>query len=526
MSSTQTEITAEEQSSTAEKVVVKAAAKTTDTIKKTDSILDRLLGLLSSVRFGVTMLVILLICCMIGMLIMQVEVDGFQDYYRALTPAQRSIYGTLGFFNIYHSWYFSLLLAITGLNIILASIDRFPTAWQYVSKPKLKASPNFIRAQMFSREAALDADPQTLTAKVGEAWRRRGFKVRVNKEDGGRITVFAQRQVWNRLGAYVVHVALLTIFTGGFLTNKYGIGGMMEVRPGRTSSTFNTLEMTIEGQKGGTATLPFQIECTDLQQKLIRPEGFLDAGNTIDWLSYIKIRDGDQEKSALVHLNEPFDYRGYRFFQSQFTPVGNARSITISFEPLAGGAAQKATIPRDGSVEVPGIGTVTYVAFYPHFDIESGRPTIASAEYNNPAAQLEVTRGDGTKATAFAFNPKLAEEMYSKPEELVDKKTGENPLLVSGNKVLLRDFEKVALAHTLAVQYDPGRIPVYVGFTLLCIALCLVFFFAHHRVWAVIEPDGAGSKAYFGGNTNRNRPAFEGRFNLLVDSVIRGRSRE
>jgi len=57
---------------------------------------------------------------------------------------------------------------------------------------------------------------------------------------------------------------------------------------------------------------------------------------------------------------------------------------------------------------------------------------------------------------------------------------------------------------------------------LLVLALCSVFFFSHQRVWAVIEPDGDGSKIYFGGNTNRNRPAFEGRFNSLVQSVTGG----
>jgi hypothetical protein len=41
-------------------------------------------------------------------------------------------------------------------------------------------------------------------------------------------------------------------------------------------------------------------------------------------------------------------------------------------------------------------------------------------------------------------------------------------------------------------------------------------------VWAVIEPNGKGSRIYFGGNTNRNKPAFEGRFNLLVKSATGG----
>jgi cytochrome c biogenesis protein ResB len=99
-------------------------------------------------------------------------------------------------------------------------------------------------------------------------------------------------------------------------------------------------------------------------------------------------------------------------------------------------------------------------------------------------------------------------------------------LLVGGHKVLLKDFEKVSTTHTLTIQYDPGRTPVYIGFTLLVIALCGVFFFSHQRMWAVIEPAGNGSKIYFGGNTNRNKPGFEGRFNSLVHSVTGGANNE
>src|SRR2546423_2356551 len=135
------------------------------------SIIDSILKLLSSVRSGLVMLGILLTCCLLGMLIMQVNVEGFQRYYNNLSPASRAVFGRLGFFDIYHSWYFSLLLAVTGLNIILASIDRFPTAWQYISKPKLSASPKFIRAQMFSYVSAIEGTPHLLKERIAVAWR-------------------------------------------------------------------------------------------------------------------------------------------------------------------------------------------------------------------------------------------------------------------------------------------------------------------------------------------------------------------
>lgn len=576
-----------------------AAPSVRVTSKKSDSVLDKVLRLLSSVRFGVTMLGILLICSMIGMLIVQVTVTepagAFDRYYASLTPSQRAVYGALNFFDIYRSRYFLLLMAITALNIILASIDRFPAAWQYVRKPKLTASPKFIAAQIFNEEACVNGSPREAAERVRSIWWKQrwssasrlqwvffgltlvfgllafwvgggmfwvgflasvlisavhgflllrerqgtGDWVRVS-EQGERVTVFTQRNTYNRLGAYIVHVALLTIFTGGILTNRLGSGGPMEIRPGKSSNKYTTFDVTLDqGPRQVEATLPFQIECRDLQQKLIKPEGGLDAGNTIDWLSYITIKDGPVQEDLLVHLNNVGAYPGrwwsvfgYRFFQSQFMPVGNAREITISFEPSDGSAARTVRIMRNGfkstapsdkdrdKAEVPGIGTVKYVGFYADFGIEDSGPVTKSRDYNNPAAQLEITSPDGKISTAFAFNPQLAEEYLSKANDKLGKGGDANPLLVNGNKIILREFEKVSSSHTLTIQYDPGRIPVYIGFTLLVLALCFVFFLSHQRVWAVIEPDGPGSKIHFGGNTNRNRPDFEGRFNLMVQSVI------
>jgi cytochrome c biogenesis protein len=498
-------------------IAVKARAN-----KKDDSILDRLLKLLSSVRFGLVMLSLVLICSLVGMLIVQVEIEEFPQYFAKLTPAQKLIYTKLDLFNIYHSWYFTVFLAITALNIILASIDRFPTAWQYVVNPKLKASPNFVRAQSFTTEIEAQGKPDELASRIAGRWKKSGYRSKINEENN-RITVFAQRNAWNRLGAYFVHVALLTIFVAGFLTNKYSVSGNMEIVPGESSSSFMTQEMTMDGPKTAPATLPFTIECTDLQQKLIRPEGGLDALNTIDWLSYVRIKDGALNKDAIVHLNNPFDYRGYRLFQSKFTAFGYARSIKLRLEPVNGGQAiDIPAIPRNGSVEVSGIGRLGYTSFFPDFKITDQGPESASPNYNNPAAQLEIIAPDGKPRRAFAFNRQLADQFLKGDE----KDAIASLLYVNGYKVILDDFEKAAMGHTLVIQYDPGRIPAYIGFVMLVASLCSVFFFSHQRVWAVIESAEMGSKVYFGGNTNRNRPAFESRFNSLVELATVGGKHE
>ena len=466
-----------------------------------------MLRLLSSVRFGIVILVLLLVCCIVGMVVMQRSVGSFGEYYESLTPAQRELYSTLGLFDIYHSWYFTALLAIMALNIVLSSIDRFPTAWGYLRGPKLAASPKFIQSQMFNRIEQTRQQPAEAAEEVVTAWRSRGYRPRVTEEDG-RITIFAQRNVWNRLGAYAVHVSLLIIFVGGFLTSRYGVGGVMEISPGTSSNGFFVYETGATGETSQKAQLPFTVECTDLQQQLVRPEGGLDAMNTVDWLSYVNIKDGSRETRALVHLNSPFDYRGYRFFQSSFQPRGNARQITVSFDNGSGVAGPEVTIERGGSAEVPGIGHVAYVDFHPDIAFEKGKPVSESDDYNNPAAELKVTAPDGRVFRAFALA--AGAEKNAAPADL------STPI------ARLKTFEKVATSHTLSVQYDPGREPVYVGFTLLAISLCGVFFFSHKRVWAVIEPDTRGATVYLAGNTNRNRPSFEAQFNALANIATGG----
>src|SRR5262249_23433636 len=168
--------------------------------------IDGFLNLLSSVPFGIVLLILLIIACMIGMLIQQQELETFRTYYAELTPAEKVIYGRLGFFDIYHAAYFNLLLLLLSLNIILASIDHFPAAWSFIRRKKLAASPTFAMAQKFKEKVELPAlTRKQLSERAVEAARKMRFKARLTETDN-RTTIFAERGVWNRLGAYAVHI--------------------------------------------------------------------------------------------------------------------------------------------------------------------------------------------------------------------------------------------------------------------------------------------------------------------------------
>lgn len=463
------------------------------------------MDLLSSVRFGIVLLVLLGLACMLGMLIMQQSVQGFEKYYAELTPSQRLVYGALGFFDIYHTWYFNFLLFTLSLNIVLASIDRLPGTWRYFSRKKLGATRAYILGQKLNATLSIEAASRTDAAeRVRAACRGRGLKARLT-EKGNRTCVFAERGAWNRLGAYAVHAALLTVFLGFFLTAQYGQTGQVPLQPGETTDEMTKLDFNLDRVSNVTMRLPFTITCTDVQQKLIKPEGGLSAMNTLDWLTRVRIKDETGEHEGLVHLNAPFDYRGYRFFQSSFISQGHARSITLRLTGPSGGAAQAVTIERNGSATLPDGTKVAYLNFFPDFVMGQGGPATASDDYNRPAAQLSVTTPAGQRRVVYAYAVEL--------QDVEDAPFG-------GYEFKLADFEKAATAHILSVQHDPGRYPFYLGGALLALSLGAVFFFSHQRVWAVIEEDAGGRYAVvLGGNSSRNQMAFEDRFRRLEKAI-------
>lgn len=150
---------------------------------KTAPIGNRILDFLSSVRFGIVLLCILVFLSVLGMLIIQQNVQGFDASYATRTPAEKLIYGYLGLFDIYHSWYYIFLLLLLSLNIILASIDHFPSAWKYISEPKLTATRGWLLNQKPNAVVNIYADNEgEISKKISEAFAQNGFKARTTEE--------------------------------------------------------------------------------------------------------------------------------------------------------------------------------------------------------------------------------------------------------------------------------------------------------------------------------------------------------
>ena len=491
-------------------------------------ILKRVLDFLSSVKFGVVMLCVLVLLSLIGMLIVQQNVNGFDAYFASLTPAEKLVYGTLGFFDIYHSWYFNFLLLILSLNIILASIDHFPTAWTYISKPKRSATRGWLLKQKQSailplsgktaREAAQEISrvfkEQGLSQQITEnqsssyAIDERGNKNYSEIVNQTNLFVYGESGRWNRLGAYIVHVFLLTLFLGHFTALQTGFDADVRMMPGQTTNEIQLIEFNLDKQERFAVGLPFTIDCTDIQQSLIDPKGSIEIANTLDWRTQIKITDPTYgETVADVSLNRPFEYRGYRFFQASAITVGSARTMTLELTPQNGGEPFNVSLMRNGSTNLPDGTKVDYEAFLPDFVLNQGKPDTRSAEYNNPAAVLNITTPAEEKKKAYAFGAKLPPNVpIGAP--------------VAGYKWRLKEFEKSPLAHVLSIKYDPFNaafIAWYIGGFGLIGALCFVFFVSHKRVWAMIDTER--NEIVLGGDTNRSRLGLEDKFKKIVENL-------
>lgn len=472
---------------------------------------NRVLDFLSAVRFGVSLLIGLVFLAFLGMIIVQQNVNGFETYYASLMPAEKIFFGWLGLFDIYHSWYFNFLLLVLSLNIILASIDRFPSAWAYISRPKLDASRRWLLGQKQNAVLQIEAETQENAAeKIKDVFQKNGLQTKITQKKES-LFVFGESGRINRLGAYIVHVFLLTLFLGHFVALQTGFDADVRFMPGQITNEIQLIQFNLDKQERFDVALPFTISCTDIEQKLINPQGGIDVGNTLDWRTQIKINDPVYgETVADISLNKPFTYRGYRFFQASAITMGSARNMLLELTPENGGEPVKVNLARNGAANLPDGTKIEYEGFFPDFTFANGKPDTRSEEYNNPAAVLNVTPPNGAKTRVFAFANKIADNIpIGAPK--------------AGYKWRMAQFEKSPLAHVLSIKYDPfsaAFVAWYIGGFGLIGALIFVFFISHKRIWALIDNKNENEfEVTLGGDTNRNYQGFEDKFKKITSEL-------
>jgi cytochrome c biogenesis protein len=444
---------------------------------------------LGAIKTGVILLILVVILSAAGTVILQRPATEAEEMQRAYSPQVLRLLDSLGLTDVFHAWWFVLLLSLVSLSIISASIQRFPNAWRYFSRPYKspdetfrKALPGHVLIPIQNEEAALGI--------AGRVFQKAGFApehiVRENS-----FSLFGERNRFSEMAVYIVHASLLLIFLGGIVDALYGWCGFVTLTRGQQSSN-------VEAQTGSKRTLPFAVRCDGAGQ-----ENYADGSPKRWWSDLAVVKDGQVVLRKQIVVNDPLVYRGIRFYQASYGKAGKLDKLLLtatarqSQDPKDLAIGLNETLPLDADT------TVRLAEFIPDYVVSDGQVYARSNELENPAAHL-VVESKKSGASVNVWLPPIPglEQNASSPYEFQGKDV------------------QMAYFTGLEVSHEPGQWSVWAGVILMGLGLALVFYFVHMRVWAVPVRDARGQlRLWIGGTANKNKDAFEQRFHALVEQI-------
>lgn len=131
----------------------------------------------------------------------------------------------------------------------------------------------------------------------------------------GMVVMLVQRKSWKRPSVCVLHLSILLILLGALLTMLTGQHGRMMLEPGKPIQTF------YEGN--ATENHPVELPFT-LTLDRFEIETYEGSSRPKDYVSYLQLTDGEQQKDIVISMNHILKHRHYRFYQSDYDEQGNS----------------------------------------------------------------------------------------------------------------------------------------------------------------------------------------------------------
>ncbi len=129
----------------------------------------------SSVKLAVVLLIILAIVSVIGTVIQQNEAP--EKYLQEYSQATVELFEMLGFFDMYHTWWFVLLLFLLTANLTVCTLDRFPHTWKIITAPLKPIEDDGLKAVPFKKEIILQRRHGQGRGTCGQGARGRGYRL-------------------------------------------------------------------------------------------------------------------------------------------------------------------------------------------------------------------------------------------------------------------------------------------------------------------------------------------------------------
>ena len=463
---------------------------------KNKSIVDKIWDIFSSIKLAVVVFSIISVTSIVGTVIEQqaqpernikVLTKFFGDNF---APTAYRILDTLGFTNMFRSWWFMALLFIFTANLIICSIDRLPKIWKVVKEPIKPLTPELLNAMSIKREIVLKDKGDKASEHAVAVLKKYGFAAAVRQEEGA-LQLYAEKGRYSRLGVYVTHLSILLILSGAVIGMIFGFNASLNLPEGTSSAVaYKSNEMQIP--------LGFEVRCDNFDVSF-----YNDTDTPKAFKSWLTIVEGGQEvMKKVIDVNSPLHYKGITFYQSSYGYSPSADSIFKFAVTSNSGKKEDVNIKYGESFTIPGTAVSgKIVDFSPALGVdESGKLYTYAEMMSNPAVFVE-----------------FSENGVVKYRQWIMVRVAQTWKVADG----IVEFKHLwgAQYTGLQVRKDPGVWVVYLGCLVMSLGLYASFFMGHERVWVRLKDEKGGARVFMAASANKNKISFEHKIDKIAKEV-------
>ena len=436
--------------------------------------------LFTSIRLTVVLLLTLAGTSVIGTLIPQNQNPA--EYFRVFGDFFSRLFSVLGFYDLYHSWWFQALIVLLTANIIICSIDRLSAIWQivFVRNPSFRISK--FRGLQHKEEFCNDRSPEFLEEVYLRFISRTFGTSRVEKTEHG-YCIFGEKGRWTRLGVYAVHLSIVALLLGGLIGSLFGFEGYVNIPEGESVRNIYI------GNAGKTLPLDFEIRCDDFDVS------FYDTGAPKEFRSSLTLLEqGKVVRQKDIIVNDPLRFKGVNMFQSSYGRLP-PKDLTLRITSRSTGMIYPVKVTLGKAVNLP-----------------ENQGTLILKELENSAN----FRGNPIGA---AFKGTLTPNDGNPVDILLPLRFPSFDKMRKGELVLSVAQIEQWFYTGLQVTRDPGVWLVYLGFIMMIIGCYVTFFMSHQQVCVEVVEEGTSSRVFVRGTANKNKMGMENRVKIISDKL-------
>jgi cytochrome c biogenesis protein len=414
-----------------------------------------------------------------------------EQYLKEYSEATIRLFSALNFFDMYHSWWFILLLYLLTVNLIACSIKRLPRDLKMVSTPTLILNEGLEKSLSCVEHHKMTGNAATLTDKMA-AFLRQEFAAPQITEDKGVYHLFAQKNLYSRFGVYFLHFSIIVIFIWAMIGSFFGYKAYVSIEEGNGISevykrpAVGELMETPEQLAKRTINLGFTVRCDKFSVS------FYDNGAPKEFKSILSVIENGKtviDRRPII-VNDPLTYKGITFYQASYSPAGEP-VFHLTAKNRKDNTQTKLAIRQGDRIALPG-GAYLQALEY----TQEIKPFIP--QLSGPALKVAIIPKTG--------EPQSFLLLRNYPD--FDAERG-------GDLIFTYDSIDEKWQTGLQVAKDPGVWIVWAGCALMVIGICMAFFLSHRRVWVRVE----SGRITIGGTSNKNQAAFQLFFDSLLEKL-------